>query len=275
MIAVPPPRWPPRWPPPRPAPGRLLHRRGQREALPVTQARALGCDMASYVPGHPLAGREQHGPAAARADLFLGRPWALCPGRRDLPAGGRGRHDPGQDAAAREPVRADADEHDRWVALVSHAPHVVAAAMAARLRPTPAGGALGLAGQGLRDVTRIAAGDTGLWTQILAANADPGGQGAGTAAGRRPGRGAAAGTLPTATPVKSVAALLEERPGRGGEDPGQAGGAPRGSTRWSRSSSPTGPASWPGCSRRPARPASTSRTSGSSTRPACRSVWPS
>ncbi len=47
--------------------------------LPVAQARARGCDMTSYVPGHPLAGREKHGPAAARADLFLGRSWALCP----------------------------------------------------------------------------------------------------------------------------------------------------------------------------------------------------
>ena len=47
--------------------------------LPVTQARDLGCDLTSYVPGHPLAGRERHGPAAARADLFLGRTWALCP----------------------------------------------------------------------------------------------------------------------------------------------------------------------------------------------------
>jgi prephenate dehydrogenase len=71
-----------------------------------------------------------------------------------------------------ELVRADADEHDHWVALVSHAPHVVAAAMAAQLTDAP-GGALGLAGQGLRDVTRIAAGDSGLWTQILAANAPP------------------------------------------------------------------------------------------------------
>ena len=37
--------------------------------LPVAQARARGCDMTSYVPGHPLAGREKHGPAAARAAL--------------------------------------------------------------------------------------------------------------------------------------------------------------------------------------------------------------
>ena len=49
------------------------------KALPAARARALGCDLGSYVPGHPLAGRERHGPAAARADLFLGRTWALCP----------------------------------------------------------------------------------------------------------------------------------------------------------------------------------------------------
>ncbi len=48
--------------------------------LPVRAARAaMACDSQSYVPGHPLAGREKHGPAAARADLFLGRTWALCP----------------------------------------------------------------------------------------------------------------------------------------------------------------------------------------------------
>ena len=70
-------------------------------------------------------------------------------------------------SAAGSHVSAD---HDRWAALVSHAPHAVAAAMAAQLEHAPTG-ALGLAGQGLRDVTRIAAGDTGLWTQILAANA--------------------------------------------------------------------------------------------------------
>jgi prephenate dehydrogenase len=141
--------------------------------LPVTQARALGCDLGSYVPGHPLAGRERHGPAAARADLFLGRTWALCP----LPETSPGALDAVTAlvvACGADPVRADPVTHDRWVALVSHAPHLVAAAMAARLAPTsvPAD-ALQLAGQGLRDVTRIAAGDSALWTQILAANAAP------------------------------------------------------------------------------------------------------
>ena len=139
--------------------------------LPVAQAVAAGCDMAVYVPGHPLAGREKHGPAAGRADLFLGRTWAVC-------------STPWASADAGTAVdwlitvcgatRVDTDPatHDRWVALTSHAPHVVAAAMAARLENAD-GRALDVAGQGLRDVTRIAAGDTALWTQILTANAGP------------------------------------------------------------------------------------------------------
>jgi prephenate dehydrogenase len=131
--------------------------------------RALGCDLASYVPGHPLAGRERSGPAAARADLFLGRPWALCPAAETTPRAIASVTSL-VTACGAEPVTAAAEEHDRWVALVSHAPHVVAAAMAARLAAA-SDGALGLAGQGLRDVTRIAAGDTALWTQILLANA--------------------------------------------------------------------------------------------------------
>jgi prephenate dehydrogenase len=142
--------------------------------LPLARARELGCDLTSYVPGHPLSGRERSGPAAARADLFLGRPWVVCP----LPE---------NDAKAvsvvtslaracgGQPVEASVAEHDQWVALVSHAPHVVAVAMAARLADAPVS-ALALAGQGLRDVTRIAAGDAGMWSQILAANARPAGQ---------------------------------------------------------------------------------------------------
>ena len=143
------------------------------KVLPVAQARALGCDTGSYVPSHPLAGRERQGPAAAQADLFLGRTWALCPLPETSP-----------DAVAAVtalavacgavPVSTDPETHDRWVALVSHAPHLVAVAMAARLAPsTVPADALKLAGQGIRDVTRIAAGDTALWTQILSANAGP------------------------------------------------------------------------------------------------------
>jgi prephenate dehydrogenase len=141
-----------------------------KEAV-LGQARELGCDIASFLPGHPLSGRERSGPAAARADLFLGRPWVICPGPDTAP---------GAAAAVLALVRCcqaqlvplPAAEHDRYVALVSHAPHVVAAAMAARLAGANQD-ALLLSGQGIRDVTRIAAGDSGMWAQILAANAAP------------------------------------------------------------------------------------------------------
>ncbi|MBG0829632.1 prephenate dehydrogenase [Planomonospora sp. ID67723] len=141
------------------------------KALPLRLAGELGCDLTTYVAGHPLAGRERSGPAAARADLFLGRPWALCPTEETSPdalellrglvklCGG-------------EAVEVDAVQHDKAVALVSHAPHVAASAVAARLADAPAA-ALGLAGPGVRDVTRVAAGDPGLWTGILSGNALP------------------------------------------------------------------------------------------------------
>jgi prephenate dehydrogenase len=137
--------------------------------LPLTRARELGCDLASFCAGHPLSGRERSGPAAARADLFLGRPWVICPLPETSP-GAVSAVAGLAEACGAQPVRMSAADHDRWVALVSHAPHLTAVAMAARLEHAPQG-ALALAGQGLRDVTRIAASDTGLWTQILAANA--------------------------------------------------------------------------------------------------------
>jgi prephenate dehydrogenase len=143
------------------------------KVLPVQRARAFGCDLASYVPGHPLAGRERQGPAAAQADLFLGRTWALCPLPETSPEA-LAAVTALAVACGADPAPTDPVTHDQWVALVSHAPHLVAAAMGARLTPggVPAD-ALRLAGQGLRDVTRIAAGDSELWTQILLANAGP------------------------------------------------------------------------------------------------------
>jgi prephenate dehydrogenase len=190
--------------------------------LPVTQARAAGCDLTCYVPGHPLAGREKHGPAAARADLFLGRTWALCP-------------EPETSSQATEtvtalvracgavPLRTDAAAHDRWVALISHAPHLVAAAMAARLETAPAP-ALDLAGQGLRDVTRIAAGDTALWTQILSANAAPVAEVLGAVAADLT---EAARMLGDGDGPKSVATLLDRGHAGVARIPGKHGGAAR------------------------------------------------
>jgi len=130
-----------------------------------------GVDLSRYVGGHPLAGRERSGPVAARGDLFLGRPWAVCPG----PKAGPDRVDAVRRLAlalGAVPVTMSPDDHDEAVALVSHVPQVAASLVAARLRQAP-DGAVALAGQGLRDVTRIAGSDPGLWAQILSANAGP------------------------------------------------------------------------------------------------------
>jgi prephenate dehydrogenase len=207
------------------------------KSQPLAQAAGLGCELESFVPGHPLAGRERSGPAAARADLFLGRPWVVCHGDGISAAGvaavaGLAR------ACGAEPVLAGPAEHDAWVALVSHAPHVVSAAMAARLTEAP-DGALAVAGQGLRDVTRIAAGDTRLWLQILAANAAPAADvlaavGADliavadelTEAAR--GRAAAGGPAPE---LKLLAALLEQGGAGVARLPGKRGGPARAETQ--------------------------------------------
>jgi prephenate dehydrogenase len=194
------------------------------KALPVAQARELGCDLETYVPSHPLAGRERHGPAAAQADLFLGRTWALCP-LPETSAGAVAAVTSLAVACGAVPVMTDPETHDRWVALVSHAPHLVAVAMAARLAPSsvPAD-ALGLAGQGLRDVTRIAAGDSALWTQILTANAGPVAE---VVAAVAEDLAAAARELAGASGKSDVAGLLDR--GRAGVTriPGKHGGQPR------------------------------------------------
>ena len=189
--------------------------------LPVAQARARGCDMTSYVPGHPLAGREKHGPAAARADLFLGRTWALCPAPETSEQAIAAVTALVLECGA-VPMRTDAAAHDRWVALVSHAPHLVAAAMAARLEAAPPE-ALDLAGQGLRDVTRIAAGDTGLWTQILAANTEPVAEVLAAVAADL----AEAARMLTDGDPKSVATLLDHGQAGVARIPGKHGGEPR------------------------------------------------
>jgi prephenate dehydrogenase len=118
-----------------------------------------------------MAGRERSGAVAARGDLFLGRPWVVSPAPESDPAAVDGVRRLAV-ALGAAPVLLPAAEHDDAVALVSHVPQVAASLVAARLRAAP-DVAVALAGQGLRDVTRIAGSDPALWAQILAANARP------------------------------------------------------------------------------------------------------
>lgn len=140
------------------------------KAAPLAGLRGVGADVSRYLGSHPLAGRERGGAISARADLFLGRPWVIASHESTTPAQLGVLEDLVLDLGA-VPVEMSADEHDRSVALISHVPQVIATLLAKRLLD---GGnaALSLAGQGLRDTTRIASSDPELWIQILAANAD-------------------------------------------------------------------------------------------------------
>jgi prephenate dehydrogenase len=135
----------------------------------VTGLRASGADLVRYCGSHPMAGRERSGAVAGRHDLFDGRAWVLTPTPETGPDAVRLVTEVARAAGAA--VRElPPEEHDRAVAAVSHVPQLAASLVAARLADLDEG-SVALAGQGLRDVTRIAASDPNLWTQILAGNA--------------------------------------------------------------------------------------------------------
>lgn len=127
-------------------------------------------DMSRFVGSHPMAGREKSGPIAARTDLFAGRPWVVVNSGRSSGDALAVVRCLAIDVGA-SPVTMDAATHDAAVALVSHMPQVMSSLVAARLRDAdPA--MLELAGQGLRDVTRIASSPPEMWTSILTANSE-------------------------------------------------------------------------------------------------------
>ena len=128
-----------------------------------------------FVGSHPLAGSHRRGPEAADAELFTGRVAVVTPATAtpadDVAAIGEFWAAVGATVFLMSPR-----EHDRIVAATSHAPHVMAAAIAAATPPA----SLPFTAGGWRDTTRIAAGDAELWADILLDNAGP----LGTALGR-------------------------------------------------------------------------------------------
>lgn len=138
---------------------------------PRRELEALGLDLSSYIGSHPMSGREKSGPLAASGDLFEGRPWVLTP-TRDTDTEVLNLALELVSHCRAVPVVMDADAHDRAVALVSHMPHLLSSMVAARLEHAEEA-AVRLCGQGIRDVTRIAASDPGMWIDILSANPGP------------------------------------------------------------------------------------------------------
>jgi prephenate dehydrogenase len=132
--------------------------------------RALGSKIGQFVPGHPIAGREQNGPDAAIVDLYCGKKTVIAP----LPE---------NSAADIERVmqawracgsiihRLTAEEHDRVFAAVSHLPHLLAFALVDDIARKPHADLLfQYAASGFRDFTRIAGSSPEMWRDISLAN---------------------------------------------------------------------------------------------------------
>ncbi|HOA92756.1 MAG TPA: prephenate dehydrogenase/arogenate dehydrogenase family protein [Quisquiliibacterium sp.] len=131
---------------------------------------ALGPAFARFVPGHPIAGSERHGPDAARADLFDGCVAVVCRLADTDPAAFDRVHALWAAMGAR-PTELDPARHDAVFAEVSHWPHAVAFALCGAIAGGPnADDALRFAGAGLRDTTRIGASSPDLWADILLDN---------------------------------------------------------------------------------------------------------
>lgn len=152
-------------------PGTVVTDAGSTKSDVVQAARkALGAKIGQFVPGHPIAGREQNGPEAALADLYAGKKVVLAP----LP------ENAGQDvarvAAAWQKCGAlihqlSAEQHDAIFAAVSHLPHVLAYALVDDIANKPHAASLfQYAASGFRDFTRIAGSSPEMWRDISLAN---------------------------------------------------------------------------------------------------------
>jgi len=156
------------------APGAVITDVASTKATLVGRARSLSLP---FVGGHPMAGRETAGFAAADPALFRGRPWVIVPTGAavdDLVTRVEGL----ARACGAVPVRMDADAHDAAVAGISHLPLLLAAALVEAVagRPGEPGApgwedAAGLAAGGWMSATRLALGDPEMGAGIAATNA--------------------------------------------------------------------------------------------------------
>lgn len=144
-----------------------------KASVAIAAADAFGIDSPRFVAGHPIAGSEGSGPGAARADLFEGRIWLLCPaGPAQEKTAARLGELLERMGARVESIHPAA--HDAMFAEFSHWPHAVAFALCAAIADGAfADAARHFSGAGLRDTTRIGASSPQLWTEILLDNREP------------------------------------------------------------------------------------------------------
>jgi prephenate dehydrogenase len=154
-------------------PGVIITDAGSTKAQVVAAARAVLQERCGdFVPGHPIAGSEQSGPLAARADLYQGKKVVLTP-QADTRADALETVRALWQAAGAQVETLDATQHDRIFAAVSHLPHLAAFALVDELAQRADGETFfRLAASGFRDFTRIAGSSPEMWRDIAMANKD-------------------------------------------------------------------------------------------------------
>ncbi|NUZ07097.1 prephenate dehydrogenase [Piscinibacter koreensis] len=152
-------------------PGALVMDVGSTKRDVVDAARRVLKDrITSFVPAHPIAGKEVSGIASADATLYQGRQVILTPLQK-TPAELVQKATDAWAAVGSNVLRMTPENHDAAFAAVSHLPHILAFAYFNSVARQPAGrDFLSLAGPGFRDFTRIAASNPEIWCDILMAN---------------------------------------------------------------------------------------------------------
>lgn len=153
--------------------GAILTDAGSTKGYLIEQITALLPDGIQYVPGHPMAGREKSGIEAAEETLFRDKWYILTPSEsNDMSAINAVRGVIGW-TGARITIM-DALQHDWCTALISHVPHIGAAALVNLLAYSQdQDSSIKLAGGGFRDTTRIASSNADMWADICMTNATP------------------------------------------------------------------------------------------------------
>lgn len=148
------------------APGVVVIDVGSTKSRVVADLEPLVPPPGAFVGCHPIAGSEQRGVSAARADLFRGAVCVLTPTGK-TPADAVARVRQTWEALGMAVHEMPPHLHDRLLAEVSHLPHAVAAALVRAMSAA----AEPLVGPGWSDTTRVASGDAALWRDILMSNA--------------------------------------------------------------------------------------------------------
>ena len=132
--------------------------------------RGLREQVGSFVPAHPIAGKELAGVENADADLYVGKQVILTPTAQTLTSHARRAAEVWR-ALGCKVVNMTPESHDAAFAAVSHLPHMLAFTLMNSVAGQPQGQAfMELAGPGFRDFTRIAASDPTVWRDILLTN---------------------------------------------------------------------------------------------------------